>query len=1398
MTLRSRLALILLFFIAQSHPYACEEVPCSSIFIQNAPNHTYTSGNEKAGITQEQASRCTVIEGDFGIFMITANESINTSYISFPNVREITGSLWIFQALGLKSINDVLPNLRVIGGQTLLMHYSLVVFQNAYFEDLGLTKLAAIRNGGVRIMQNDLLCNTRNIDWTKLTFGVITDIKTDLTNRLAKCDNTDPICGPRDKALREEQCSHVDGKLSCWNSESCQMDCKHGIYYEGKVKRKGPGCDPNGNRCHESCFGGCERVNDPSRCYSCRNVMYNGRCVDSCPPHLFEYMRRRCVTEEECHRMKPFNGKYFKALEGKCDFECPEGYTIDEDKIKCNKCTGPCLRVFSENITVDTIEKAMELSNYHIIEGYLEISLYSIDVAPEEKLIEAFEKITEIRGYLLIRFTPAMRSLNLLPKLRKIHGKQLYRDRYAFVIIESENLDDLEPGRIEILNGTVMFNNNQKLCPWIIDRFLHAANLTDKVDDTDVSPFSNGDGTICAEEYFTVNVTEVFDYGFILRWEPYDTSNMDHHQFFGYAIYYKSVVGPSSDVNLDDERSNECSDSWQSTFFSEDSNKRITHGYITAQPNTYYAFYVEPRTNRYTKAKKTVSKTGFVKTKFGIPSVPMDVASSSSAHDKVEVTWKPPTTPRGVITHYQVSWSEEIRTETLVGDGCSSLTTHYQHNLPAEPPKGLLKDTCSATKGCCQCEKKSEKFKRHISFCNEGTRIYSNHRNRRSANFSDLSTDLEPTSETIHHFATGSDGSINVTTLSLTLTNMRHFTYYVVGVRACQDVSVEGARCSAYKITRIRTMPNKMKDLVDVDSIRVYKRNATREMERIITWEHPEDPNGVIFAYTVSMGISGENTASVRCITKDKFDEQGGMQVTLNAYGTYYVKVRTVTMSKLGEFTVKNNAFRIKTKGWSPWIWVFIAASIVVFIMVTVAIFFYYNQFLNKRMQKYWRQTVSANPDYISQLETYRPDEWEIPREALEIHEEIGRGTFGKVLRGCMDNYRNFSGQVVGECAIKTVHDDAPLAEQIHFLLEGSVMKKFGNEFIVKLYGIVSNGSPPYVIMEMMANGNLRDFLRAHRPGAEENVFDWDVPDERQFFLWAVQIADGMAYLQSVQFVHRDLAARNCMVNERGWVKIGDFGMARDVCYQDYYKPTAKRKLPIRWMAPESLKDGKFSLYSDVWSYGIVIFELLTLGAQPYPQLAQGEVFEFVANNRTMGRLEGASDVWNNLMKKCWKLSLRQRPTFFHIVHYLLPYVQSNEFAKLSIAYNDPDEVFTDLYDKPYNFDLDVDDIQNEKDSVPGQPFALSHDLFTEKMDIGGDNRSVRPTEEVIDDDNVTLISSSYHRRPTYSIASDDYSNGYYRPSRSKIHEEMRLKETRPGDDSEAEHLIEADETEGL
>lgn len=217
-------------------------------------------------------------------------------------------------------------------------------------------------------------------------------------------------------------------------------------------------------------------------------------------------------------------------------------------------------------------------------------------------------------------------------------------------------------------------------------------------------------------------------------------------------------------------------------------------------------------------------------------------------------------------------------------------------------------------------------------------------------------------------------------------------------------------------------------------------------------------------------------------------------------------------------------------------------------------------------------------------------------------------------------------------------------------------MKAFDTTHVVQLLGVVSQGQPTLVVMELMANGDLKSYLRSHRPDTE--AYDPSSielpPTLKRILQMAIEIADGMAYLAAKKFVHRDLAARNCMVADDLTVKIGDFGMTRDIYETDYYRKGTKGLLPVRWMAPESLKDGVFTSSSDAWSYGVVLWEMATLASQPYQGLSNDQVLRYVIDGGIMERPENCPDKLYHLMSLCWQHKPSARPSFLDLATMLL------------------------------------------------------------------------------------------------------------------------------------------------
>uniref|UniRef100_A0A671LEV8 Focal adhesion kinase 1 n=1 Tax=Sinocyclocheilus anshuiensis TaxID=1608454 RepID=A0A671LEV8_9TELE len=278
----------------------------------------------------------------------------------------------------------------------------------------------------------------------------------------------------------------------------------------------------------------------------------------------------------------------------------------------------------------------------------------------------------------------------------------------------------------------------------------------------------------------------------------------------------------------------------------------------------------------------------------------------------------------------------------------------------------------------------------------------------------------------------------------------------------------------------------------------------------------------------------------------------------------------------------------------------------------------------------------SETDDYaeiIDEEDTYTMPstrDYEIQRDRIELGRCIGEGQFGDVHQGIYICPENPALSV----AIKTCKNCTSDSVREKFLQEALTMRQFDHPHIVKLIGIITE-NPVWIIMELCTLGELRSFLQIRKYSL----------DLASLILFSYQLSTALAYLESKRFVHRDIAARNVLVSSVDCVKLGDFGLSRYMEDSSYYK-ASKGKLPIKWMAPESINFRRFTSASDVWMFGVCMWEILMYGVKPFQGVKNNDVIGRIENGERLAMPLNCPPTLYSLMTKCWAYDPSKRPRF--------------------------------------------------------------------------------------------------------------------------------------------------------
>uniref|UniRef100_A0A4W4FIX5 Tyrosine-protein kinase receptor n=1 Tax=Electrophorus electricus TaxID=8005 RepID=A0A4W4FIX5_ELEEL len=1246
---------------------------------------------------------CTVIEGHLKILLMFKTQAEDFRALSFPKLVLITDYLLLFRVYGLESLGSLFPNLAVIRGNALFFNYALVMFEMLQLKEVGLRGLVNITRGAVRLEKNPDLCYLSTLDWSKILDSVEDNYVVANKNERECGDICPGTIAGKITCVQTTINGHFGER--CWNQDHCQKICPAACKHRA--------CTPSNRCCHDQCLGGCSEAGNASACLACRHLLHGGTCVERCPPGYYTFQGWRCVSfdfcqglHNQCKQAKSNHCHQYVIHSGACVPECPSGFTIVDSTLNCTPCTGLCPKLCTGVQTIDSVTAAQALRGCTVLNGSLLIKIRGGNNIAAE--LEAnLGQLEEITGYLTIRRAYALVSLSFLRKLRLIRGETQEVGNYSFYALDNPNLRQLwdwSKHNLTILHGRMFFHYNAKLCLSEIQRMEQVTGTKERNTKTDIAVRTNGDQASCENRLLRFTQIRTMSTKILIVWEPFWPP--DFRDLLGFMVLYKEA--PYKNVTEFDGQDACGSNSWVITDVeppqrATDGKKQGDPGCILMplKPWTQYAIMVKTQLSVSDEHQVNGAKSEiiYVRTNATRPSVPLDPISSSNSSSQIILKWKPPTDPNGNITHYRVSYQkQEEDSELYKFDYCqkgmklpSRTPTHYSTE---EEKRWNQTEEQSPTSSCCACPKTETQLKKEAEET-EFRKTFENYihnevfepkpsRRRRSLG---VANSTQPavlaTPPTWPYGSTPTLGPEEeekrkvVLTVSskesIVISHLHHFTSYQIEIQACNHPT-ELAYCSMATYVSARTMPEeKADDIVELVSYEILPE----EPEFVyIRWAEPKAPNGMIILYEINY-----HRELHHCVSRISYEKTGGCKLRVGHPGNYSVRIRATSLAGNGSWTEPTYFYMPDSE------------LVPVFGMNADALSLVCPS----------RQTegptgpliASSNPEYISANDVYVPDDWEVPREKIAVLRELGQGSFGMVYEGIAKDI--VKGEPETRVAVKTVNESASLRERIEFLNEASVMKAFSCHHVVRLLGVVSKGQPTLVVMELMTHGDLKSYLRSLRPDAENNP-GRPPPTLTEMIQMAAEIADGMAYLNAKKFVHRDLAARNCMVAEDLTVKIGDFGMTRDIYETDYYRKGGKGLLPVRWMAPESLKDGVFTAHSDCWSFGVVLWEISTLAEQPYQGLSNEQVLKFVMDGGYLERPESCAERMHSLMQMCWQYNPKMRPTFNEIIEMLKDDLHPS-FQELSFFYSEENKP-----PESEEFDLDFENME----SIPLDPSSYS------------------------------------------------------------------------------------------
>ncbi|XP_037393786.1 ephrin type-A receptor 7 isoform X7 [Pygocentrus nattereri] len=489
-----------------------------------------------------------------------------------------------------------------------------------------------------------------------------------------------------------------------------------------------------------------------------------------------------------------------------------------------------------------------------------------------------------------------------------------------------------------------------------------------------------------------------------------------------------------------------------------------------------------------------------------------------------------------------------------------------------------------------------------------------------------------------------------------------NYTFEVEAVNGVSDLSRTQRLFAAVSIATSQAAPSQVSEVI---------KERVQEHSIQLSWQEPEQPNGVITEYEIKYY---EKDQKDRIYSTVKSKSTSATVNNLKPSTAYVFQIRAFTAAGYGMFGPR---LEVTTKEESSGAATIVSSEqnpVIIIAVVAVAgtiilVFMVFGFIIGRRHCGYSKADQEGDEElYFQCTKTYiDPETYEDPNRAvhqfakeldascIKIERVIGAGEFGEVCSGRL----KLPGKRDVPVAIKTLKVGYTEKQRRDFLCEASIMGQFDHPNVVHLEGVVTRGKPVMIVIEYMENGSLDAFLRKH--DGQFTVI--------QLVGMLRGIAAGMRYLSDMGYVHRDLAARNILVNSNLVCKVSDFGLSRviDDDPEAVYTTTGG-KIPVRWTATEAIQYRKFTSASDVWSYGIVMWEVVSYGERPYWDMSNQDVIKAIEEGYRLPAPMDCPPGLHQLMLDCWQKDRADRPKFDQIVGILDKMIRNPNTLKTPVG----------------------------------------------------------------------------------------------------------------------------------